>query len=176
MTCEQCYVCEQTVLQCSRTMLLAMTYDLCHGGHMVAEYPLLHTPCPSPPLVLPRGVGGPGDRHLVNPKFFVAAHCVVVWVTVLWATATCIPCTQDILLTFAEMELDSTTMFPPETNVMFIRSTGEPVSAQVVGHSEHSDAYRRITYERDGKTVLHDVRLFVYGGSAVPQGGWGTVT
>ena len=44
MTCEQCYVCEQTVLQCSRTMLLAMTYDLCHGGHMVAEYPLLHTP------------------------------------------------------------------------------------------------------------------------------------
>ena len=47
MTCEQCYVCEQTVLQCSRTMLLAMTYDLCHGGHMVAEYPLLHTPGPS---------------------------------------------------------------------------------------------------------------------------------
>ena len=44
MTCEQCYVCEQTVQQCSRTMLLAMTYDLCHGGHMVAEYPLLHTP------------------------------------------------------------------------------------------------------------------------------------
>ena len=43
MTCEQCYVCEQTVLQCSRTMLLAMTYDLCHGGHMVAEYLLLHT-------------------------------------------------------------------------------------------------------------------------------------
>ena len=44
MTCEQCYVCEQTVLQCSRTMLFAMTYDLCHGGHMVAEYPLLLTP------------------------------------------------------------------------------------------------------------------------------------
>ena len=59
MTCEQCYVCEQTVLQCSRTMLLAMTYDLCHGGHMVAEYPLLHTPDPPPlPLLeppLPRG-------------------------------------------------------------------------------------------------------------------------
>ena len=26
---------------------------------------------------------------------------------------------QDILLTFAEMELDSTTMFPPGTSVMF---------------------------------------------------------
>ena len=44
---------------------------------------------------------------------------------------------QDILLTFAEMELDSTTMFPPGTSVMFICSTGEPVLAQVVGHSEH---------------------------------------
>ena len=31
---------------------------------------------------------------------------------------------QDILLTFAEMELDNTTMFPPGTSVMFIRSTG----------------------------------------------------
>ena len=39
---------------------------------------------------------------------------------------------------------------------MFIRSTGEPVLVQVVGHSEHGDAYRRITYDHDGKTVLHD--------------------
>ena len=31
-------------------------------------------PCPSPPLVLPQGGGG---RHLLNPKFFVAAHCIV---------------------------------------------------------------------------------------------------
>ena len=29
---------------------------------------------------------GMGDRHLVNLKFFVAAHCVVVWVTVLCCT------------------------------------------------------------------------------------------
>ena len=63
---------------------------------------------------------------------------------------------QDILLTFAEMELDSTAMFPSGTSVMFIRSMGEPVYAQVVGHSEQGDAYRRITYDRDGKTVLHD--------------------
>ena len=45
---------------------------------------------PPPPLSFPTpcrspggGGGGVGDRHLVNPKFFVAAHCVVVWVTVL---------------------------------------------------------------------------------------------
>ena len=61
---------------------------------------------------------------------------------------------QDILLTFAEMELDSTTMFTPWRNVMFIRSTGEPVLAQVVEYSEHGDAYRRISYECEGKTVL----------------------
>ena len=48
--------------------------------------------CRSPPFVVPRGGGV--DCHLVNPKFFVAAHCVVVWVTVLWGTATCIPCTH----------------------------------------------------------------------------------
>ena len=50
---------------------------------------------PPPTLVVPhplsfRGGGG----HLVNQKIFVAAHCVVVWVTVLWGTATCIPCTH----------------------------------------------------------------------------------
>ena len=107
---------------------------------------------------------------------------------------------QDILLTFAEMELDNTTTFPPGTNVIFIRSTEEPVLVQVVGHSEHGDAYRRIIYDRDGKTVLHDrasvrrlsvlqllcLQMCVYGGGAVPRGGgviwqpsprgwWGTV-
>ena len=60
MTCEQCYVCEQTVLQCSRTMLLAMTYDLCHGGHMVAEYPLLHTPPPCNGYALVQATAGVG--------------------------------------------------------------------------------------------------------------------
>ena len=61
---------------------------------------------------------------------------------------------QDSLLTSAEMELDSTTVFTPGTNVMFIRTTGESVLAQGVGYSEHGDAYRRISYEHEGKTVL----------------------
>ena len=74
-------------------------------------------------------------------------------------------------------------MFTPGTNVMFIHTTGEPVLAQVVGDSEHGDAYRRISYEREGKTVLPlssfvlqcnlCLEMCVYGGSAVPQGGWG---
>ena len=69
---------------------------------------------------------------------------------------------------------------------MFIRSTGEPFLVPVIGHSEHGDAYRSITYDQDGKTVLHDhafVRRLslprapsppcVYGGGAVSQGGGG---
>ena len=74
MTCEQCYVCEQTVLQCSRTMLLAMTYDLCHGGHMVAEYPLLHTPGAFGPL-LPGGVSRTKARRRPPPWCSVSLCC-----------------------------------------------------------------------------------------------------
>ena len=143
-------------------------------------------PCRSPPLVVPQGGGG--GSSLGQPKFFrcgslcscvgdcVVGHCHL-YPLHSW---------QDILLTFAEIELDSTTIFPSGTSVMFIRSTGEPVFAQVVVHSEHGDAYRRITYDRGGKTVLHDcapVRRLslprapspprVYGDGAVPQGGVG---
>ena len=53
--------------------------------------------CRSPPLVVPGGGGGGAgglSGPMVNPKFFVAAYCVVVWVTVLWGTVTCIPCTH----------------------------------------------------------------------------------
>ena len=71
---------------------------------------------------------------------------------------------------------------------MFICSTGEP---EVVGHSEHGDAYRRITCDRDGKTVLHDrasvrrlslprapspPRPALPNRCGPPGGGWGTVT
>ena len=75
-----------------------------------------HVSIPSPPLVIPRG--GPS---LGQPKNFrcgslcccvgdcVVGHCHL-YPLHSW---------QDILLTFAEMELDSTTMFPPGTSVMF---------------------------------------------------------
>ena len=60
---------------------------------------------------------------------------------------------QDILLIFAEMQLDSRTMFTPKTNAMFIRSIGEPVLAHIVGYSEHGDAYCRISSEHEGNTI-----------------------
>ena len=117
-----------------------------------------HLPPPPPvlphPLSFPRGgAGGPSLGQ--HKKFYYGSLCCCVGGCVVrhchlyplhsW---------QDILLTFAEMELDSTTMFTPGTNVMFICSTGEPVWAQVVGYSEHGDAYLRISYGHEGKTVL----------------------
>ena len=81
------------------------------------------------PLVIPHPFsfpppGGGGGASLGQPKIFrcgslcccvggcVVGHCHL-YPLYSW---------QDILLTFAEMELDSTTMFPPGTSVMFIRS------------------------------------------------------
>ena len=142
-----------------------------------------------PPFVLPHPLsfpGGGGGASLGQPKIFrcgslcccvcdcVVGHCHL-YPLYSW---------QDILLTFAEMELDSTTMFPPGTNVLFIRSTGEPVLAQVVGHSEHGDAS---PYNGTPLNTSHAeffrfmlqflcLQMCVYGSSAVPQGGWGTVT
>ena len=161
---------------------------------MLVEFVIQSTlppPCRSPPLVVPRGGGGGWGTVTWSTQNFslrlivlLLGDCVVGHYHLhplhSW---------QDILLTFAEMDLDSTTMFPPGTSVMFIRSTGEPVLAQIVGHSEHGDAYRRITYDRDGKTVLHDrasVRRLSLPhapspprpalGVWSPKGGWGTVT
>ena len=108
------------------------------------------TPCRSP--------GRGGGPSLGQPKIFRCGSlcCCVGGCVVGHYHLHPLHSWQNILLTFAEMELDNTTMFPPGTSVMFIRSTGEPVLAQVVGHSEHGDAYRRISYDRDCKTVLHD--------------------
>ena len=80
---------------------------------------------------------------------------------------------QGILLTFAEMELDSTTIFTPGTNVMFMCSTGEPVLAQVGGYSEHGDAYLLITVFFRFAVQFLCLKMCVHGGSAVPQGGGG---
>ena len=142
---------------------------------------------PPPPLLFPtpcRSWGG--GASLGQPKIFCCGSlcCCVGDCVVGHCHLYPLHSWLDILLTFADMELDNTTMFPARTNVMFIRSTEEPVLVQVVGHSEHGDAYRRITYDHDGKTVLHDrvsigrlsvlqflcLQMFVYGGGAVPKG------
>ena len=130
---------------------------------------------PPPPRVVPHplsfpGGGGAGGASLGQPKIFRCGSlcCCVGGCVVGHYHLHPLHSWQDILLTFAEMELDNTTMFPPGTSVMFIRSTGEPVLAQVVGHLEHGDAYRRISYDRDGKTVLHDR-------ASVVCGAWDTV-
>ena len=90
-----------------------------HQQAQIPPHPLsFPTPCRSP---------GGGGASLGQPKIVrcgslcccvgdcVVGHCHL-YPLHLW---------QVILLIFAEMELDSTTMFPPGTSVMFIRSTGE---------------------------------------------------
>ena len=69
---------------------------------------------------------------------------------------------------------------------MFIRHTGEPVLAQVVGYSEHGDAYHRISDERrqdNPATVFFRcalqflcLKICVYVVVRIPREGWGTVT
>ena len=93
---------------------------------------------PHPPVSFPtpcRSPGGGGGPSLGQPKIFRCGSlcCCVGGCVVGHYHLHPLHSWQDILLTFAEMELDSTTMFPPGTSVMFIRSTGEPVLAQVVG-------------------------------------------
>ena len=124
------------------------------------------TPCPSP--------GGGWGPSLGQPKFFCCGSlccCGALPLVSLVLMA-------GHLLTFTEMDLDSTTMFPPGTNVMFIRSTGEPVLAQVIGHSEHSDALMSAmarSYAEFFRFMLQFrcLQVCVYGGSAVPRGGGG---
>ena len=140
---------------------------------------VLHIPCfpdyPHPPVSFPTPCrspgGGGGGPSFGQPKIFHCGSlcCCVGGCVVGHYHLHPLHSWQDILLTFAEMELDSTTMFPPGTIVMFIRSTGEPVLAKVVGHSEHGDAYRRISYDRACKCLCTV-------GVWSPRGGWGTVT
>ena len=105
-------------------------------------------PIPSPRLSFPtpcRSPGGGGGPSLGQPKIFRCGSlcCSVRDCVVGHYHLHPLHSWQDILLTFGEMELDSTTIFPPGTSVMFIRSTGEPVLAQVVGHSEHGSCFTR---------------------------------
>ena len=112
----------------ARSVTTALLGGCC--AHLAPEYGKNFLP--SPPLSFPtpcRSPGGGGGPSLGQPKIFrcsslcccvgdcVMGHCHLYPLRS-W---------QDILLTFAEMELDSTTMFPPGTSVMFIRSTGKPV-------------------------------------------------
>ena len=114
------------------------------GRDMGAAWPVLRnvtkrsvvrTPPPCPTLCRSLWGGGGGASLGQHKNFCCGSLCYCVGDCVVrhchlyplysW---------QDILLTFTEMELDSTTMFTPGTNVIiFIRSTGEPVLVQVIG-------------------------------------------
>ena len=46
------------------------------------------------PLSFPGGGGGGGGPSLGQPKIFRCGSLCCYWVTVLWGTTTCIPCTH----------------------------------------------------------------------------------
>ena len=76
-----------------------------------------------PPLVVPHPLSFPGGGGgLGQPKIFRCGSlcCSVGDCGVGYCHLNPLHSWQDILLIFAEMELDSTTMFPPGTNVMFM--------------------------------------------------------
>ena len=145
------------------------------AGTLTHNYP--PPPCRAPPLVVPQG----GGASLGQPKIFrcgslcccvgdcVVGHCHLYPLYSL----------QDILLTFAEMELDRTTMFPPGTNVTFIRSTGELFwrrSLDIRSTVMHIAASLLTVMARPTCTTVHlfgASQMCVYGGGAVPQGGGG---
>ena len=110
--------------------------------NMIINTESIHFAYPHPPVSFPTpcrsrgGGGGTRGPSLGQPKIFRCGSlcCCVGGCVVGHYHLHPLHSWQDILLTFAEMELDSTTMFPPGTSVMFIGSTGEPVLAQVVGH------------------------------------------
>ena len=79
---------------------------------------------PPPPLVVPHPLsfpGGVGGPSLGQPKIFRCGSlcCCVGDCVVGHYHLHPLHSWQDLLLPFAEMELDSTTMFPPGTSVMF---------------------------------------------------------
>ena len=103
---------------------------------------------PPPPLSFPtpcRAPGGVGGPSLGQPKIFrcgslccyvgdcVVGHCHL-YPLHSW---------RDILLSFAEMELDSTTMFPPGANVTdddsYLNSDTEVVWVKSALGSAHTD-------------------------------------
>ena len=145
------------------------------------------------PLSFPGGGGG--GPSLGQPKIFRCGSlcCCVGGCVVGHYHLHPLHSWQDILLTFAEMELDNTTMVPPGTSVMFIRSTGEPVLAQVVGlmagprnftlsrsrsRSPYIGSPLNASYAECFRFMLQFLclQMCVYGWGVVPQGGWGTVT
>ena len=129
---------------------------------------------PSPPVSFPTpcrspGGGGVGDRHLVNPKFFVAAHCVVVWVGVLWGTTTCIPCTHGRTFCSLLLKWNLTTQpcfplgprnFTPSRSRSRSPYIGSPLNAS------YAECFRFMLQ-------FLCLQMCMYGWGVVPQGGVG---
>ena len=139
----------------------------CYGITPKGCIPYPHPPRAVPhPLSFPRGGGG--GPSLGQPKIFRCGSlcCCVGGCVVGHYHLHPLHSWQDILLTFGEVELDNTTMFPPGTSVMFIRSTGEPPYIGSPLNASYAECFRFMLQ------VLC-LQMCVYGWGVVPQGGVG---
>ena len=78
------------------TMPLALS-PATMGGRLSQHIPRSTGTYPPPPLSFPtpcRSPGGGGGPSLRQPKIFRCGSLCCCWVTVLWGTTTCIPCTH----------------------------------------------------------------------------------
>ena len=112
-------------------------------------------PCPSPPLVLPQG--GLGDRHLLKPKIFVAAHCVVVAKPPPKSAAQSIPVESVSMCKSSRSSGAGPRKFTPSWSRSRSPYIGSPLN---VSYAEFFHFMLQILC----------LQMCVYGGSAVPQG------
>ena len=106
-----------------------------------------------PPPVVPHPLSFPGGGgSLGQPKIFRCGSlcCCVGGCVVGHYHLHPLHSWQDILLTFAEMELDNTTMFPPGTSVMFSlpRAPSPPRPAQSEASSSTRAEQRALVHRR----------------------------
>ena len=135
----------------------------------------LHTspPCPSPPLVLPPGRGG--GVSLGHPKFFRCGS-LCCWDTI-WGTSCILQGTFPKGNGFPKICLRLPSLLLRRQN-HHPRVLPKAFRWKVVSmcESSRSSGAGPRNFTPSFMLQLLCLQMCVYGGSAVPQGGWGTVT
>ena len=117
------------------------------------------------PLSFPGGGGGGGGPSLGQPKIFRCGSlcCCVGGCVVGHYHLHPLHSWQDVLLTFAEMELDNTTMFPLGTSVMFSlpRAPSPPRPAQSEASSSTRAEQRALVHRSPKRSLQSTLHAFL---------------
>ena len=119
------------------------------GG--ISAPPFLSTAPPPPPRPWWGRHWWGGNCHFVNHHKIACCTLKLLCVAPLLLLPThCIYCDRTCPVAHSLMDFDSTTLFPPRTDVIFICSTNEPTVARVIGHSEHGDVLHHFEVGKHG--------------------------